>query len=92
MNPYAILVGLLVLAWAGDALVRPTGRRALGLSSGAEFLLAGILIGLGEAIAMAYLDPITNGAASGVLPYAVMIAVLLVRPQGLFGWKRIERL
>ena len=41
---------------------------------------------------MAYLDPLTNGAASGILPYAVMIAILLVRPQGLFGWKRIERL
>ena len=63
-----------------------------GLESIRGAPLAGILIGLGEAIAMAYLDPITNGAASGVLPYAVMIAVLLVRPQGLFGWKRIERL
>ena len=54
--------------------------------------LAGLLIGIFEALASAYLDPLTNGAASGLLPYAVMIAVLLVRPYGLFGWKRIERL
>lgn len=63
-----------------------------GLESIRGAPLAGILIGVGEALAMAYLDPLTNGAASGVLPYAVMIAVLLVRPQGLFGWKKIERL
>jgi branched-chain amino acid transport system permease protein len=63
-----------------------------GLESIRGAPLAGILIGVGEALAMAYLDPLTNGAASGLLPYVVMITVLLVRPQGLFGWKRIERL
>jgi len=63
-----------------------------GLESIRGAPLAGILIGIGEALAMAYLDPLTNGAASGLLPYVVMITVLLVRPQGLFGWKRIERL
>ncbi len=45
MSPYAILIGLLALAWAGDTIARSDGRRALGLSSGTEFLLAGILIG-----------------------------------------------
>jgi branched-chain amino acid transport system permease protein len=43
-------------------------------------------------MAMAYLDPFTNGVASNVLPFVVMIAVVLIRPQGLFGWKTIERL
>lgn len=63
-----------------------------GLESIRGAPLAGVMIGVGEALAMAYLDPLTNGAASGLLPYLVMITVLLVRPQGLFGWKRIERL
>lgn len=54
--------------------------------------IAGVIIGVFEALASAYLDPLTNGAASGVLPYVVMIAVLLVRPYGLFGWRKIERL
>ncbi len=63
-----------------------------GLESIRGAPLAGILIGIGEAIAMTYLDPITNGVASNVLPFAVMIGVLLQRPQGLFGWKKIERL
>jgi len=63
-----------------------------GLESIRGAPLAGALVGIGEALAMAYLDPLTNGVASNVLPYAVMIAVLLIRPQGLFGWKKIERL
>ena len=63
-----------------------------GLESIRGAPLAGVLVGVGEALSMAYLDPLTNGAASGILPYGVMIAILLVRPQGLFGWKRIERL
>lgn len=63
-----------------------------GLESIRGAPLAGVLIGTGEALAMAYLDPLTNGVASSVLPFAVMIAVLLLRPQGLFGWKKIERL
>jgi len=54
--------------------------------------LAGIIIGVLEALAITYLDPMTNGAASGVLPYAAMVAVLLIRPYGLFGWRKIERL
>ncbi|MEY8839403.1 branched-chain amino acid ABC transporter permease [Cribrihabitans sp. XS_ASV171] len=54
--------------------------------------LAGLIIGVFEALASAYLDPLTNGAASGLLPYVVMIAVLLIRPYGLFGWRKIERL
>lgn len=54
--------------------------------------LAGIIIGVLEALAITYLDPLTNGAASGVLPYAAMVAVLLLRPYGLFGWRKIERL
>jgi branched-chain amino acid transport system permease protein len=63
-----------------------------GLESVRGAPLAGALIGIGEALAMAYLDPFTNGVASNVLPFVVMIGVLLIRPQGLFGWRRIERL
>lgn len=63
-----------------------------GLESIRGAPLAGLIIGIFEALASAYLDPMTNGAASGLLPYAVMIAVLLIRPNGLFGWRKIERL
>jgi branched-chain amino acid transport system permease protein len=63
-----------------------------GLESVRGAPVAGLLVGIGEALAMAYLDPFTNGVTSNVLPFAVMIGVLLIRPQGLFGWKKIERL
>lgn len=63
-----------------------------GLESVRGAPLAGLIIGLGEVLARTYLDPFTNGAASNTLPFVVMILVLFVRPEGLFGWKHIERL
>lgn len=74
------------------------GLRALpvallgGLESVRGASLAGVLIGVGEALASRFLDPYTSGAASLIFPYVLMILVLLLRPQGLFGWKKIERL
>jgi branched-chain amino acid transport system permease protein len=63
-----------------------------GLESVRGAPVAGVLIGVGEALASYYVDPLTNGAASPLFPYVIMIAVLLIRPQGLFGWKIIERI
>ncbi|MEY4712017.1 MAG: hypothetical protein RIS88_1467 [Pseudomonadota bacterium] len=74
------------------------GLRALpvallgGLESVRGASVAGIVVGVGEALASKLLDPYTAGAASLIFPYLLMILVLLVRPQGLFGWKKIERL
>jgi branched-chain amino acid transport system permease protein len=74
------------------------GLRALpiallgGMESVRGALLAGAIIGVGEALASVYIDPLTKGVSSQILPFVIMIGVLLVRPQGLFGWKVIERL
>lgn len=62
-----------------------------GLESIGGAILAGIIVGVGEAWAAAYLDPFTEGAMSQAFPYILMLVVLLFRPQGLFGWKIIER-
>lgn len=62
-----------------------------GLESIAGLLLAGLLVGIVQALATAYLDPIVGGAVGSVLPFVIMLAVLFVRPTGLFGWKTIER-
>lgn len=87
MNPYAILVGLLVLAWAGDALARPKSRRALGLSSGAEFLFAGILIGpLGVA---AVTRPTLDALAPLTLAAASWLALLVGSQLGYAGARRV---
>ena len=63
-----------------------------GLESVRGAGVAGEVVGVGEVLASRYLDPYTQGAASLVFPYVIMILVLLIRPQGLFGWKKIERL
>ncbi len=63
-----------------------------GLESVRGAALAGVIVGVGEALASAYLDPLTNGAMSPIFPFALMVIVLLIRPQGLFGWRVIERL
>ena len=74
------------------------GLRALpvallgGLESLRGAVIAGVIVGIGEAFAARYLDPLTGGAMSQIFPFMLMIVVLLVRPQGLFGWKVIERL
>ena len=39
----------------------------------------------------AYIDPLIGGNAAAVVPYIFMLVVLVVRPTGMFGWKRIER-
>lgn len=63
-----------------------------GLESFGGALVGGIIMGIITSLVGGYLDPIIGGGASSIAPYIVMILILLVRPQGLFGWKRIERI
>lgn len=62
-----------------------------GLESIGGLLLAGLLVGIVQALTMAYLDPLVGGAVGSVLPFIIMLVVLLIRPTGMFGWKTIER-
>ena len=59
-----------------------------GLDSVLGALVGGILIGLIEALAGAYL----GGEYKLLATFIVLVAVLLVRPYGLFGTHEIERL
>jgi len=81
-----------------DFLASGIGLRALpvallaGLESIWGLVLAGLIVGVGEALAGAYLDPyLGGGGMSEAFPYILMLFILLIRPQGLFGWKIIER-
>jgi branched-chain amino acid transport system permease protein len=62
-----------------------------GLESLAGAVIGGIIIGVAEVIAGAYLDPLVGGGLKDLFPFIIMIIILFVRPQGLFGWKIIER-
>ena len=64
-----------------------------GLDSTGGALAGGLIIGLAESFTAGYQDKILFlGRGFGdVMPYVVMIAVLLVRPTGLFGTKDLVR-
>ncbi len=64
-----------------------------GLDSTGGALVGGVLIGVAEAMAAGYQDQIAFlGRGFGdVVPYVVMVAVLLVRPSGLFGTREMTR-
>ena len=62
-----------------------------GLESIAGLLLAGIIVGVIQGLAVAYLDPWVGGAVGSVLPFLIMLGILFIRPTGMFGWKTIER-
>ena len=88
-----LLSGNVLGLQAGDIGLRALPVALLGgLESLRGAVVAGVIVGVGEALAARYLDPLTGGAMSQIFPFMLMIIVLLVRPQGLFGWKVIERL
>ena len=62
-----------------------------GLDSIPGVLVGAMLIGLVETLAAGYLDPILGGGFSHVTSYLLLIAMLLVRPWGLFGREAIDR-
>lgn len=58
-----------------------------GLDSVPGTIVGGLTIGLLKQFVSGYLDP---GLAT-VIPYVVLVLILLVRPYGIFGEQRIER-
>lgn len=63
-----------------------------GLDSIGGALLGGFLMGILENLAGGYLDPLVGGGIKEVAPFLVLVAILMVRPYGLFGTREIERL
>jgi len=63
-----------------------------GLESMGGALIAGLIVGLVEMISAAFIDPIIGGGFRQVAPYLFLLIILIVKPYGLFGWKRIERI
>ena len=44
-----------------------------------------------ENLAAGYLDPLVGGGTKDFAPYVLMILMLMFRPYGIFGKRRIER-
>ncbi len=62
-----------------------------GLDSIGGALIGGLIIGIVENLAAGYLDPYVGGGTKDFAPYVLMILVLMFRPYGIFGKRRIER-
>ena len=67
-----------------------TDRRAT-LTSVPGAIVGGLIAGAGEKIAEAYLGPYLGGGIEYWFAYVLALVVLLMRPQGLFGERIIER-
>jgi len=62
-----------------------------GLDSIVGAVVGGLIVGVVENFAAGYLDPFVGGGTKDFAPYVLMIAALMVRPEGMFGRRRIER-
>jgi len=62
-----------------------------GFTSVPGAIVGGLIIGVGEKLGEVYWGPLVGGAIENWFAYVLALAFLLVRPQGLFGEKIIER-
>jgi branched-chain amino acid transport system permease protein len=62
-----------------------------GLTSVPGAILGGLIIGVGEKLSEVYVGPMLGGGIEIWFAYVLALVFLLVRPQGLFGEKIIDR-
>jgi branched-chain amino acid transport system permease protein len=62
-----------------------------GLDSVVGCIVGGVIVGVVESIAAGYLDPYVGGGTKDFAPYVLMIIVLMFKPYGMFGRRKIER-
>ena len=63
-----------------------------GLDSFVGTMIAGPIIGLAESLGGGYLTPYVWAGIRDIIPFVIIIIVIMVKPYGLFGEKRIERI
>ena len=78
VTPY---MGGMALGWGLPVLLLG------GLNSIPGAIVGGLIIGLAEALASYYQPGLKE-----IIPWIIMLVILLIRPYGLFGEKRIERI
>jgi branched-chain amino acid transport system permease protein len=62
-----------------------------GFESIAGAIVGGLIVGASEKLAEVYVGPYVGGGIESWFPYALALLFLLVRPEGLFGEKIIDR-
>ena len=98
----AAVAGAFFVSFPAGGVSNATGLLALsaipvavlgGLDSTAGALVGGLLIGVAQQLAAGYQDNIAflGRGLSNVVPYAVLFAILMWRPSGLFGTREVTR-
>lgn len=62
-----------------------------GFESVLGAIVGGLIIGASEKLAEVYIGPMVGGGIENWFPYVLALFFLLVRPEGLFGEKHIDR-
>lgn len=63
-----------------------------GLDSIPGAIIGGLIIGVLENLVGGYLSPVLGGGIKAVAPFIILLLILLVKPYGLFGTRKVERL
>ncbi len=63
-----------------------------GLDSFVGAVVAGPIIGLAESLGGGYLTPFTWAGVKDIIPFIIIIIIMIIKPYGLFGEVRIERI
>ena len=95
----AAIGGILISSIGGitHGLVQ-TGLKAFsvvilgGLDSVLVAIVAGPIIGLCESLGGGYLTPFLWAGVKDIIPFVIIIIVMIIKPYGLFGEVRIERI
>jgi branched-chain amino acid transport system permease protein len=62
-----------------------------GLDSIVGAIVGGFIVGVLENVAGVYLDALVGGGTKEVVPFIILVAILMIRPYGIFGKVLIER-
>lgn len=62
-----------------------------GFTSIEGAIVGGLIVGASEKLAEVYIGPLVGGGIENWFPYALALIFLLIRPNGLFGERAIER-
>jgi len=62
-----------------------------GLDSVLGAIVGGLVMGILENLSGGYLDPVFGGGVKEVAPFIALVAILTLKPYGLFGKVKIER-
>jgi branched-chain amino acid transport system permease protein len=95
----AVVAGMLLgniqgvgLALDANGLIAIAAVLFGGLESFAGAIIAGLAIGILQMLTITYIAPLLPGETTMMIPFVFLLLILFIKPYGLFGLVRIERL